>query len=238
MSQELTQWKPPTIAELSQSLEAFAQDDILNMTLSMEPPVSWLKQHPTVKIKIKNEQGNEQSVPLQYIPIEKQRLIAKRLFGMVQIEIKSVLQLFNAICVTVRLHYKHPVSGEAMFVDGVGGVGVQTEAGAVASDMSKIKFDGVMKAAPAAASYAEKNAYDKLGRLFGGEIQKSAIPFDENFSMYAKAFYDNISIEQLTELYELKKSLLSADELVHSERILNNKEKNSYSKLFNLLNGK
>lgn len=237
MSTELQQWKPPTISELTDSLESFAKDDVLNIALNQKPPQAWIKKHPTVKVKVRDNNGNELSVPMEYIPIDKQRLLARRLFGIVQVEIRSIQQVFNAVCVTVRVNYKHPITGEMLFTDGIGAVGVQTDAGAVASDMSKIKFDGVMKAAPAAATYAEKNAYDKLGLAFGGEMQREAIQYNENWSMYAKAAY-SANYEDLQQLFELKKSAMTEDEITNAERILNNKELNSYSKLLNQLQSK
>jgi hypothetical protein len=247
---EVKKWAPPTIAELTDNLEGAAKDDVLNIALNQNPPQSWILEHPMVKVKVKmyNTDGNlvldnegkpkTMSVPMQYIPVDKQRLIGKRLFGVVQVEIRSTQQMFNSVCVTVRLHYKHPITGEALFMDGVGSVGVQTDAGAVASDMSKIKLDGVMKAAPAAAAYAEKNAYDKLGRLFGGEIQKDAIQFNENVAAFAKAYYDNPTLEDVQELYNMKKDALTADETKDAERIINTKEHKSYKNLVNLLKDK
>lgn len=232
-------WQPPTIQELTNSLEILAQNDTLNVALNMDPPAAWVKSHPTVRVKVgETEDGKDIKEPLKYIPVDKQRLLGKRMFTMVEVEIKSTQQVFNSVCVTVRLHYKHPITGEKLFMDGVGAVGVQTDAGATASDMNKIKFDGVMKAAPAAAAYAEKNAYDKMGRVFGGEIQKGAIQFNENWSMYAKEFYGAPSLEDLQELYDLKKEALNDAEITAAERILNNKESNSYSKLFKTLQSK
>jgi len=232
---EVKKWTPPTIAELTDNLEGAAKDDVLNIALNQNPPQSWVKKHPFINIKLPDENGNLVSTPYQYIPVDKQRLIGKRLFGVVQVEIKSTVQMFNSVCVTVRLHYKHPITGEMLFMDGVGAVGVQTDAGATASDMSKIKLDGVMKAAPAAAAYAEKNAYDKLGRLFGGEIQKDAIQFNENVAAFAKSFYDVPDIEDLKELFEMKRDAMTADHIKSAERIINNKETKSYNKLFNEL---
>ena len=46
-----------------------------------------------------------------------------------------------------------------------------------------------MKAAPAAATYAEKNAYDKIGRIFGGEIQKDAIQYTDDMAKFAQKYY-------------------------------------------------
>lgn len=238
MSQEVAKWQPPTLTDLAENVELFAKDDILNIALNQEPPARWLKSHPTVKVKVKNNEGQEISVPAQYIPIDKQRLLAKRLFGVVQVEIRSNTQMFNSVCVTVRVHYKHPITGEALWMDGIGAVGVQTDAGATASDMSKIKFDGVMKAAPSAASYAEKNAYDKLGRAFGGEIQKDAIRFDEGWSMYAQAAYDNPTLDDVKDLFDLKREAMTGDEINDLQRIINANETKSFKKALKLMSTK
>jgi hypothetical protein len=238
MSNQLQKWQPPTISELTETLEQFAKDDVLNITLSTEPPQRWVKEHPTIKVKVLDQNGQPKSVPLQYIPVDKQRLLAKRLFGIVKVEILNTAQLFNSVCVTVRLHFKHPVTGDALFMDGVGAVGVQTDQGATASDMSKIKFDGVMKAAPAAAAYAEKNAYDKLGRLFGGEIQKDALPFTQNMAMYAEQMYNAPTVDMVSEMYEEKKDSLSPDEQANIERIITNNETASFKKAIKLMDSK
>jgi len=47
-----------------------------------------------------------------------------------------------------------------------------------------------------------------------------------------------ITIGDLTELYDLKKEALSFDEITNAERIINNKETNSYNKLFKMLQSK
>lgn len=238
MSQEIAKWVPPSLTDLAENVELFAKDDVLNIALNQEPPQRWLKTHPTVKVKIKDNNGSEVSVPAQYIPIDKQRLLAKRLFGIVEIEIKSTTQMFNSVCVTVRVHYKHPITGEPLYMDGIGAVGVQTDAGATASDMSKIKFDGVMKAAPSAATYAEKNAYDKMGRAFGGEVQKDAIRFDEGWSMYMQAAYDNPTLDDVKELYDLKRNVLSIDEIEDIDRIIKGNETKSFKKAVKLMQSK
>ena len=47
-----------------------------------------------------------------------------------------------------------------------------------------------------------------------------------------------VNIEDLQELYDLKKEALNADEIANAERIIQNKETNSYQKLFNTLKSK
>lgn len=208
-------WKPPTIAELislsdaqngEEYLKNMANNDVLLLALNQEPPREWILEHPTITVKVGEAvdkdgkvvlDGKGTPVPikekLKYIPIDKQRLLAKRLFGIVEEEIKSAHNMFNGIVVIVRLHFTHPLTHEKFFMDGIGGQGIQVDAGATASDLSKIKFDSTMKAAPSAASYGFKNAYDKLGRAFGGEIQKKAIQFNENWAMFAKEYFQPLA---------------------------------------------
>ena len=235
---ELAKWTPPTIAELTETLESAAKTDILNIALNTEPPANWIKEHPTIRIKIGEKDGKDIKEPLRYIPIDKQRLLGRRFFGNVKVEILRESVMFQSVVVSVRLHYKHPITGEDLFMDGIGATGVQTDAGFSASDLTKIKFDAVMKAAPAAASYAEKNAYDKIGRIFGGEIQKNALQFTENIAMFASAFYNAPDIDDIKELYEMKKDALTPEEMQYAERIINNQEKNSYHKLHKSLQAK
>ena len=65
----------------------------------------------------------------------------------------------------------------------MGAVAVQTDKGETAANLSAIKSDGVMKAAPAAASFAVSNAAAKIGKVFGGDINKDdALEFTGTYS--------------------------------------------------------
>lgn len=48
----------------------------------------------------------------------------------------------------------------------------------------------------------------------------------------------SVTLEDITELFELKREALTPDELTHATRIIENKETNSYKKLFNQLQSK
>jgi len=247
MANEIAVWKPPTIAELialsdgsngGYSLETLAAIDQFNISINAEPPKEWILSHPTIRVKVgETPDGKDIKEPLKYIPVDKQRLLGKRFFGIVEVEIRNVYQHFQSEVVVVRINYRHPITGEKLFMDGIGAQGVQTDAGFSASDLTKIKFDGVMKAAPSAATYAEKNAYDKLGRIFGGEIQKNAIQFTQNITMFSEEVFKP-TIEQVAALLDKKKDTLSADELKSANRIVDKKEEKSYIKLYNYLTTK
>lgn len=256
---DIIKWKPPTIQELislsdertgEKNLERLAEIDQFNIALNDNPPKEWILQHPTINVVVDYKRKPDGSfetdqygkkvpikAPLEYIPIDKQRLLGKRFFGIVEVEIKGVYNHFQSEVVIIRLHYTHPITGEKLFMDGIGGQGIQMDAGATASDLSKIKFDGVMKAAPSAASYAEKNAYDKMGRIFGGEIQKNAVQFTQDISLFSSEIFKP-TVEQLAELLKEKSDTLSVGELKSANRIVDSKEEKSYIKLYNYLNSK
>lgn len=136
--------------------------------LNKQVPRKWIKEHPTVKIEV---MGRKQA--LKFLPIDKIRFLLNRIFGLGwKDEIIGVYQTFNSVVVSVRLHFCVPGTGVWFYHDGIGAVAAQTNKDAAASDLGAIKSDAIMKAAPSAASYALSNAAEKLGDLFGANINK------------------------------------------------------------------
>jgi hypothetical protein len=168
----------PTIEELYEgNLEQAAKLDGFQALLNAPPKKEWIKEHPQAKKKDKN--GNY--VPVPYVPVDVVEYLLKRIFKQYRIEVRKTEQFFNAIAVTVRVHYLNPITEEWQYHDGVGAVEVQTESGASPSDLSKIKSGAVQKALPAAKSYALKDACDHLGNLFGANVGRmSEIGFEQN----------------------------------------------------------
>lgn len=142
-------------------LEAYRNDEF-KLWLNQEPPQQWIKSHPFAK-------------GVNYIPIDKIEMMLDRVFQKWRVEVIDYKQLFNAITVQVRLHYFDIVSGEWLSQDGVGAVGIQTDRGAKASDMGAIKNDAVMKALPAAKSFAIKDAAEHIGKVFGRDINRKDV---------------------------------------------------------------
>lgn len=175
----------PTLAELSGDIEAAFKNDQLNFLLNVEPPQTWIKFHPTVKTK--DDEGRYH--PAKYIPIEKIEFLLTKIFQHWRVEVLREGSLFNSVYVAIRLHYLNPINKEWMCHDGLGAVGIQTDAGAAASDMAKIKQDAVMKALPAAKSYAIKDAADHIGRLFGKDLNRQdALVFEPKNAGYNRIF--------------------------------------------------
>jgi hypothetical protein len=165
----MNQNKLPTLAQIyeeSGSLDKAFQADQLNHILSQSPPDTWVKRHPFAK-------------DVRYIPIEKVEYLLKRIFKRYRIEVINYSQLFNSVSCHVRVHYVNPTNGEWDYQDGVGAVGVQVDKGAQASDLTSIKQDAVMKALPAAKSYAIKDACENLGAVFGANLnRKDVVEFE------------------------------------------------------------
>lgn len=209
----------PTLQDLNQDLQVAFKNDAFNALVNSEVPAKWTKPHPFARKTV-----NGSKVPIEYLPIDKVEYLMTKIFQIWNVEVKSVQQLFNSVSVSVRIHYRNPVTGEMQYHDGVGAVGVQTDAGASAADLSAIKQDAIMKALPAAKSYAIKDACEHIGKLFGRDLNRTD-------TLAHSMTYENPDNQDLVELFELKKENMSAEDIVDAERIINNKEINSYKKL-------
>ena len=158
----------PALKELHQSPEEAFKNDQFKLLLNQPPHHTWIKKHPLAKAK--NDQG--QTVPAEYLPIDKVESLLDYIFQQWKVEVLSTQALFNSICVTVRLHIYLPHKGEWSFMDGVGAATIQVDKGAMAGDLSAIKASAVQMAAPSAKSYAIKDAAEHLGKLFGRDLNR------------------------------------------------------------------
>jgi len=151
----------PTIQELRDGdLMRKGEQSQANVLLNAEPIKSFVKQHPVIK-KVK------------YIPIDKIEYLLTRIFIKWNVEIKTVQLMANSVLVTVRLYYQDIFSEDMLWQDGVGAAPLQTDQGAGAIEFDKIKNSAVMMAAPAAESYAVKDAAEKIGKLFGKDLNRA-----------------------------------------------------------------
>jgi len=217
--------KLPTLQELHHDELTAFKNDQFNLLLNQPVPEAWVKDHPFAK-------------GVKYLPIDKVEFLLTRIFQQWKVEVINYAALFNSVSVHVRLHLLHPLTGEWFYHDGLGAVGVQTDKGASASDISAIKQDAIMKALPAAESYAIKDAAEKLGIFFGKNLnRKDTVGFA---GAYSKQEEEPTTDEwqTLQELYDLKEENLTEDEKISAERILKNKEVNSYKKLLKQLQNK
>jgi len=156
----------PTIQDIA-NMEVQESDKkgALNVLLNQNPPQSIVQVHPMAKTP--------------YIPIQTIEFLMTKIFGEWNVEVKRESLIANSICVTVRVHYKCPLTGESLFQDGVGAQPLQTDKGKSPTDFTAIKNDSVQKALPSAESYAIKDACQKIGKIFGKDIaRKSSNNYD------------------------------------------------------------
>lgn len=156
----MSEKKPlPQLKDLYTGSIDIKRENDLNILLNHEPKKEWIRAHPMV-------------TGARYIPIEIIEYLLTSIFIRWNVEIKNIQIVANSVVVTVRLFYQNPTDGEMRWQDGVGGAPMQTAKDASATDFSKIKSDAVMKAVPAAESYAIKDAAEKLGKLFGKDLNR------------------------------------------------------------------
>nr|DAP29448.1 MAG TPA: DNA REPAIR PROTEIN RAD52 HOMOLOG-BINDING PROTEIN, DNA REPAIR, DNA.7A [Caudoviricetes sp.] len=159
----------------------------LKEILNQNPNKAWVKNHPFA-------QG------VLYLPIDKVETMLDMIFQQWRVEILSISQLAQSICCTVRLHYLNPITKEWSYHDGVGAVPLKTDKGFSAADLSHIKSDAVTTGAPAAKSFAIKDAAEHLGKLFGRDLnRKDTVAY--------KSLYGNASDEDWVAELESVKSL-------------------------------
>ncbi len=152
----------PTLKELvGEELEVF-NNDAFNLLLNQSPPANWVAKHPFAK-------------DVHYLTIQRVEILLTRIFQQWRVEVISYSQLFNSVSCHVRLHYINPITKQWQYHDGLGAVGVQTDKGETASNLNAIKQDAVMKALPAAKSFAIKDAAGHLGKLFGRDLNRKDI---------------------------------------------------------------
>lgn len=179
----------------------------LKSVLNQEPNKAWVKNHPFA-------QG------VVYLPIDKVETMLDMIFQQWRVEILSISQLAQSICCTIRLHYLNPITKEWSYHDGVGAVPLKTDKGFSAADLSHIKSDAVATGAPAAKSFAIKDAAEHLGKLFGRDLnRKDAVAY---MNLYApeetdwkKELGEAKSLDELRKVWnKMPKELQSEKEMI------------------------
>lgn len=172
MENNIEKYKPrplPKIEDLYKDLELSFQQNELNRLLNMSPKQEWIKQ---------NKYANNSN----YIPIAIQESLLTAIYIKWKVEIKSVQVVANSVVVTVRVIVRDPITGEEDWQEGIGAAPIQTEKGAAATDFTKVNTLAVQMAAPAAETYAFKDAVEKFGKLFGKDINRDS---DKQLNIYS-----------------------------------------------------
>lgn len=152
----------PALQDLYADLELAAKNTQLNILLNQKPKPEWIKQ---------NKYANNSN----YIPIEKIEYLLTSIYLKWKVEVKDIQVIANSVVVTIRLHIQDPITGEWDWQDGIGANDIQTKAGSSPTDFTQINKGAVMMAAPAAESYAVKDAAEKLGQIFGKDINRKDV---------------------------------------------------------------
>lgn len=162
-TKEIVKHTLPTLSDLYENKESMVKRNQLNLILNAEPKKEWVRVHPMTK--------------QNYMPIDRVEYLLTMIFGSWNVEIKSVQLIANSVTVTVRVHVNNPVTGLAEFQDGVGAVPIQIKkdsGGAI--DFANMNSMAIQIGAPAAESYAFKDAAEKFGKIFGKDINRKGSP--------------------------------------------------------------
>lgn len=159
----------------SELQKAFTFKELLNQ----DPPKKWLDKHPV-------HGGN-------YLPIDKVELLLDTLFKHWEMRIINYQILINSVSVQVELKVTD-YEGNERVVHGVGAAPIQVDKGSSPIDHTKIKSDSVMKALPAATSYALKYSAKRLGKIFGRDLER-----DDVVAFNIPAAIKNVSTDNLLE---------------------------------------
>lgn len=210
----------PNISDLynSDNIELAFKTDQFNLLMNQEPKKEWILENKFA--------GNS-----KYIPIGIIETLLQRVFKEFRVEVLREGQLFNAVYVTIRLHYLHPVTGVWGHHDGIGSCQIQTKSGASPADLQSINNNAVMMALPMAKSYAIKDATDHFGKLWGRDLnRKDVMGFGTDKSLDQETVFNEIC-----GWFETKKDKIPANEFENIRRVIDAKEKTSYNKIHKLL---
>lgn len=186
--------KLPALRDLYNDVVITEKENQLNVLLNHEPKDGWLLEHPVAK-KVK------------YLSIQRIEFLLTSIFQVWTIDIKEIKLIANSVVAVIRLNYKDPITGNMLYQDGVGAAPLQTDKDAGAIDFNKIKSNAVMLAAPAAESFAVKDAAHKIGKLFGKDLNRAdAVMYDKIADKFTE---DNklLSKEKSEEIQELISNL-------------------------------
>lgn len=204
------------LEDLNPDLETAFKNDQLNQLLNNLPNEKWIKL---------NKFANNS----KYLPIDKVEYLLTRIFQEWKVEVLDYKNIFNAVTCSIRLHYKHPITKEWYFHDGVGASDVQVKAGSSASELTNINKNAIGMALPIAKSYAIKDAAHHLGRLFGKDLNRpDSIEFTGSYQ-------EDYRLEALEALFDEKINLITDELKTSITRIIQEKEQTSYRKAISVL---
>jgi hypothetical protein len=216
MSNEITtipKRELPVLADLYDlsNVDSLFKTDQFNHLMNQEPKGEW--------IAINKYANNS-----KYIPIGIKETLLQRIFKRTRIEILREGTMFNAVYVTIRLHYLHPITGEWDFHDGTGADQIQTKSGASPADLGSIGNNAVAMSLPKAVSFAISDATDHIGKLFGRDLNREkqmAFGVDNNLDKEA-------DLNELKALFAVVQDFIPADKFDNIKSVIDNKQVKQY----------
>lgn len=210
----------PKIEDLYTDIELSSKQNDLNRLLNCQPKQEWV---------FENKFANNS----KYMKVGTIEYLLTSIFIKWRLEVRALQIIANSVVATVRLYVVDPVTGEWDWQDGVGASPIQTEKGAAATDFSKVNTAAVQMAAPAAETYAFKDAAEKFGRLFGKDLNRK----DEmNYEDTLQKRFNPKEIILIPE--ELAFSISEADAANLTNIYNTNKEYHSNPEFMKLLNAR
>jgi len=174
----------PTLADLySDNLETAARLEQYTVLLNQQPKPEWVKKHPFIRDYL-------------YLPADKVEYLLKAIFKEYKIEITGQGTAFNGVWVTVRIHYKNPITQEWLFHDGIGAAQLQTAKGTSPADLANINNGALSMAFPIAKTVAIKDACDHFGTLFGSNLnRKDTVNYGADSSLVPLPVYTTEQVD-------------------------------------------
>lgn len=184
MTKELA--KLPTYDELVNMEIINSKENDFQVLLNQNPPEKWIKV---------NAIANNSS----YLPIDKVEYMLTRLFVKWYVEVLDFKIIANSVSVHIRLFYTSPITGELLHQDGLGAAPLQTDKDKGAIDFNFIKNAAVQMALPSAESYAIKDAAEKIGRIFGKDLNRKDLMNYESLNNRFESKLSDIELEPIVE---------------------------------------
>lgn len=171
---------PALLQEISSLIEwDFKEQSQFLKLVNIQPKAEWIKTHPMAS-------------NVKYIPIGIIETMMQRIFWQVKIEIKDFKQLANSVCVSVRVHYLNPVTGEWEYQDWIGASPIQIKKDSTSAvDFGMMQTNAIQLALPSAESYAIKDACEHIWALFWRDLNRKE--FMEYSDIYPQDKLPNLS---------------------------------------------
>lgn len=231
----MNQLQPTGNTQVAQSLEYEA---IEQFRLSCQNFTARLNAGPAQESIGDTADGRAKTVTISHIEMT----LDEYFFGLWSTENFKWNTVANEIVGSIELVVIHPATGQPIRRSGAAAIQIMVDAtpDAIKQDKQKKnewalnpmnkKSNALDMGFPKLKAECIKNAAQSLGKLFGRDLNRKPQHVDNFNGLLAQISYDD-----LVTLYEIKKDALPADQQQYAERILNNRETTSYSKLHRTL---